>query len=230
MLVPRAQADRPSSALPTPLTSDDKGEHRGSEASGGESDEVRADTEDRVSACVVRAARASLTLLPATCQGEAEEDEADAQARCGHVLRINSGAIGARSLAHPAAADPHLLNRPSTQDDEEDEEAEASAQEPAPAPPSQAQKQQEEQERQLSKKELKKKELEDLDAVFAELGINVEVRAEKPAQGRGSRPAASARRDVIAHAPRGVSSCPRRRRRAKKTRSFPRSSGADLVT
>ena len=33
-----------------------------------------------------------------------------------------------------------------------------------------------EQERTLSKKELKKKELEDLDAVFAELGINVPVR------------------------------------------------------
>lgn len=69
---------------------------------------------------------------------------------------------------------PHPLQ----QDDDEDEEAEASAPEP-PAPSREAvQKAQEEQERQLSKKEIKKKELEDLDAVFAELGINVEVRGE----------------------------------------------------
>lgn len=31
----------------------------------------------------------------------------------------------------------------------------------------------------MSKKELKKKELEDMDAVFAELGINVEARCRK---------------------------------------------------
>lgn len=65
---------------------------------------------------------------------------------------------------------------PYTQDEEEEEEAETSAAEAAPAQSRDAQKAQEEQERQLSKKELKKKELEDLDAVFAELGINVEVR------------------------------------------------------
>ena len=62
------------------------------------------------------------------------------------------------------------------QEEEDDGEAERSREPEPPADSGAGVKQVVEQERQLSKKELKKKELEDLDAVFAELGINVPVR------------------------------------------------------
>ena len=59
------------------------------------------------------------------------------------------------------------------EDDVEDEAADAQAEADAAKPPPKAAP---EPERQLSKKELKKKELEDMEAVLAELGISVPAR------------------------------------------------------
>ena len=60
-------------------------------------------------------------------------------------------------------------------DGEEEEEEEEEVEEAPKAPVEAAPKAPVEQERQLSKKELKKKELEDLDAMFAEMGVEVKA-------------------------------------------------------
>ena len=71
------------------------------------------------------------------------------------------------------------------EDEAEDEAADAQAEADAAKPPPKAAP---EPERQLSKKELKKKELEDMEAVLAELGISVPARPPTRAQpGTGAR-------------------------------------------
>lgn len=95
-----------------------------------------------------------------------------------HAIRIPLS-LSELPRLHPLLPARLLLTLPTCLQEDEEEEAEA-APEQAPAPSGETQKQVEEQERQLSKKELKKKELEDMDAVFAELGINVEASQQGP--------------------------------------------------
>ena len=90
--------------------------------------------------------------------------------RC--VTPRRRAARGARSL-HKRRAQGDEDAEDAAEDEAEDEAADAQAEADAAKPPPKAAP---EPERQLSKKELKKKELEDMEAVLAELGISVPAR------------------------------------------------------
>ena len=89
---------------------------------------------------------------------------------------MRRASLGARSRGNRRAQGDDDAEE-AAEDEAEDDAADAQAEADAAKPPPKAAP---EPERQLSKKELKKKELEDMEAVLAELGISVPARPRCP--------------------------------------------------